>query len=234
MVQSPDAGTVLETSQSSDNLFPGGSNRTGTNRKITVSPEEDLCIRLWMPILFGLHDVIMTCELEVRTKALSHLFDALKAQGNKFSTSFWELLSKGVLFPIFDDMKQTPSAANNLNSKFASKEELSIWLSTTLIQALRQFVDLFTLYYQKIGFMLPAMLGLMKSCLLHENEALSRIGSTCIQQLVESNAKSFDEKAWENVSGIFDELSAETAPAFLFFKYKENGNLFLDNAISYC
>ena len=192
-------------------------------KKATVPVEEDICIRLWMPVLFGLHDVIMTCDLEVRTKARSYLFDSLKLHGHSFSINFWDLLSKGVLFPIFDDMKQSSSNTTSFNSKFSNKEELSIWLSTTLIQALRQFVDLFTFYYQKIGFLLPNMFGLMKCCLLHENEALSRIGSTCIQQLVEHNAQHFDEKSWDQLANLFVELNDETAPTFLFFNYKDGG-----------
>lgn len=186
-----------------------------------VTHEEDICIRYWMPLLFGLHDVIMTCDLEVRTRALQYLFETLKLHGSTFSTPFWELLAKGVLFPIFDDMKPGNSAV--LNSKFANKEDLNVWLSTTLIQALRQFVDLFTHYYKTLGFMLGNMFGLLKICILHENEAMARIGSTCVQQLVEQNVKSFDDLGWSHVSNIFTELFEETAPKFLFFNYNKEG-----------
>jgi brefeldin A-inhibited guanine nucleotide-exchange protein len=214
---------TLVASPSAENILRVNNEVDVKDKKGSVPPEEDVCIRLWMPVLFGLHDVIMTSELEVRTKALSYLFDSLKAQGHSFPVSFWDLLSKGVLFPIFDDMKQSSSNTNSLNSKFANKEELSIWLSTTLIQALRQFVDLFTMYYQKIGYLLPNMFSLMKSCLLHENEALSRIGSTCIQQLVELNAHHFNDQSWNQLGNLFTELNDETAPTFLFFNYREGG-----------
>jgi brefeldin A-inhibited guanine nucleotide-exchange protein len=192
----------------------------GTSSKkigTVLTPEEDICIRYWMPVLFGLHDVIMTCDLEVRTRAMQYLFATLKQQGNGFSNSFWELLAKGILFPIFDDMKQP---AGVLNSKFSNKEDLSVWLSTTLIQALRQFVDLFTHYYSTLGFLLKEMFNLLKVCILHENEAMARIGSTCIQQLIEQNAQVFDENAWADFASMFAELFDETEPKFLFFNYK--------------
>jgi Sec7-like guanine-nucleotide exchange factor len=186
-----------------------------------VSQEEDACIRYWMPLLFGLHDVIMSCDLEVRTKALTFLFDTLRAHGSYFAPSFWEILSRGVLFPIFDDMKQSSNNTSALNSKFANKEELAVWLSTTLIAALRQFVDLFTFYFDTIGFMLPNILELLKTCLVHENEALSRIGSTCIQQLLEQNAKNLSDSEWDLIGVSFVQLFEETAPEFLFFNYSE-------------
>ncbi|KAJ3359472.1 guanine nucleotide exchange protein for ADP-robosylation factor [Kappamyces sp. JEL0680] len=196
--------------------------RTGT---MTVSVEEDICIRYWMPLLFGLHDIIMSCDLEVRTKALTFLFETLKGHGSLFSTSFWEILAKGVLFPIFDDMKQSSSNTNALNSKFANKEELAVWLSTTLIAAIRQFVDLFTHFYQTIGFMLPSMLDLLRTCLVHENEALSRIGSTCLQQLVDQNTKRLSVAEWRLVVKTFTDLFSDTAPSFLFFNYADGAVL---------
>lgn len=33
-----------------------------------LSPDEDPNIRYWFPILFGLYEIIMTCDLEVRTR----------------------------------------------------------------------------------------------------------------------------------------------------------------------
>ncbi|KAJ3273363.1 guanine nucleotide exchange protein for ADP-robosylation factor [Terramyces sp. JEL0728] len=218
LVASPSAANILNDTPVAPVPTIGTLKRQTTH---LIPPEEDICIRYWMPVLFGLHDLIMTCDLEVRTKALQFLFDTLKSHGEVFTTSFWEILTKGVLFPIFDDMKQTSVNTSILNSKFANKEELNVWLSTTLIQALRQFVELFTHYYSTLGFMLDGMLGLLKICILHENEALSRIGATCIQQLVEHNNSCFGEKDWALVCKTFQELFDETAPTFLFFNYTE-------------
>jgi brefeldin A-inhibited guanine nucleotide-exchange protein len=222
VVQSPVSGMEMPIpapiqintpQQSSFHLQTISSGKIGN----LVSQEEDLCIRYWMPVLFGLHDVIMTCDLEVRTRALQYLFDTLKIQGSSFSTTFWEILAKGVLFPIFDVMKQPDGM---LNSKFSNKEDLQVWLSTTLIQALRQFVDLFTHYFPAIGFMIANMLSLLKVCILHENEAMARIGSTCIQQLVEKNVDVFNQDNWSELSNFFTELFDETSPTFLFFNFK--------------
>nr|KAJ3421655.1 guanine nucleotide exchange protein for ADP-robosylation factor [Polyrhizophydium stewartii] len=178
--------------------------------------DEDASVKFWMPVLFGLQDVIMASELEVRTRALQYLFETLKLHGSTFSRDFWALLAKGVLFPIFDDLKHS-GTTSLANSKFASKEEMLVWLSTTLIQALRQLVELFGTHFESLRFMLDGMLEILTTCLTHENEALSRIGSTCLQQLVEHNAQRFEKQEWTKVVELFERLSQDTTPYFLFF-----------------
>ncbi|KAI8915529.1 hypothetical protein BC831DRAFT_159184 [Entophlyctis helioformis] len=179
-------------------------------------PDEDVSFKYWMPVLFGLHDVIMASDLEVRTRGLQYLFETLKAHGSQFSPEFWGLLAKGVLFPIFEDLKHS-GATSLANSKFADKEQMLVWLSTTLIQALRQLVDLFSFYFESLHFMLDGMLDILKTCLTHENEALSRIGSTCLQQLIEHNVARLGDKEWSRIVDLFEKLCEETTPYFLFF-----------------
>ncbi|KAL5039064.1 hypothetical protein BDV3_002220 [Batrachochytrium dendrobatidis] len=181
-----------------------------------TSAEDDASVKYWMPVLFGLQDVIMTSELEVRSKGLQYLFEVLRAHGDTFSCEFWTLLAKGVLFPIFDDLKHSGSTSL-ANSKFANKEEMSIWLSTTLIQALRQLVDLFSLHFDSLQFILGSMLDILRTCLTHENEALSRIGSACLTQLIEHNAARFNTEQWNSIVESFESLCHETTPYFLFF-----------------
>lgn len=148
-------------------------------------PDEDPSLRFWFPILFGLYEVIMTCDLEVRTRykiwfvgicialwsleynfsphfrGLTYLFDTLKAYGGSFSRDFWEVISKGVLFPIFDDLRLSKQE----HTKFPNKEDMSVWLSTTLIQALRQFVDLFSHYFETLSYQLDGVLELLTVCM---------------------------------------------------------------------
>jgi brefeldin A-inhibited guanine nucleotide-exchange protein len=122
---------------------------------------DEIHLKFWFPILFGLYDVIMTCDLEVRTRGLTYLFDTLKLHGSSFSRESWEVVSKGVLFPMFDDLK--PNKQDH--SKFANKEEMNVWLNTTLIQALRQFVDLFGQYLEALTFCVDGLLDLLTVCM---------------------------------------------------------------------
>ncbi|KAJ3040877.1 guanine nucleotide exchange protein for ADP-robosylation factor [Rhizophlyctis rosea] len=182
-------------------------------------PEDDPNFRFWFPILFGLYEVVMMCDLEVRTRALTYLFDTLKQYGNTFTRDFWEVVSKGVLFPIFDDLR----LSRQEHTKFANKEDMSVWLSTTLIQALRQFIDLFGYFYDTLSFQIDGVLELLAICMTQENETLARIGSTCLQQFVEGNYGKLGEGEWERICGMFVGLFESTTPYALFFDLEEEG-----------
>lgn len=190
----------------------GSGNAAAGYAAASAASSEDPSHKLWFPTLFGLYEVIMTCDLEVRTRALNYLFDTLKAYGTGFSTDFWDVVAKGVLFPIFDDLKLSRSEA----SKFENKEDMSIWLSTTLIQALRNFVDLFSFNFSTLSFLMDGVLSLLSVCMTQENETLARIGSTCLQQLIENNFSKFTDAEWSKITDTFVHLFDITTPQSLF------------------
>ncbi|KAJ3219454.1 guanine nucleotide exchange protein for ADP-robosylation factor [Clydaea vesicula] len=190
-----------------------------------ISTDEDPNIKFWFPTLFGLYEIIMTCDLEVRTRALTYLFDSLKTHGSNFSRDFWEVISKGVLFPIFDDLK----LSRQEHTKFANKEDMSVWLSTTLIQALRQFIDLFGYYFETLSFLVDGVLELLAVCMTQENETLARIGSTCLHQFIEDNVLKLNEEVWEKICNMFVNLFKVTTPHALFLDSKSNPE-YIENA----
>ena len=81
-------------------------------------------------------------DLEVRSQALNYLFEALIKYGSDFPRDFWEILWRQLLYPIFMVLRSKSEM-----SKVANHEELSVWLSTTMIQALRNMMALFTHYF---------------------------------------------------------------------------------------
>lgn len=50
-------------------------------------------------------------------------------------------------------------------SRFSTQEDMSVWLSTTMIQALRNLVDLFTFYFDALARMLDKLLDLLSECI---------------------------------------------------------------------
>ncbi|KAI9136456.1 hypothetical protein BKA69DRAFT_1104037 [Paraphysoderma sedebokerense] len=174
-------------------------------------PPEDPTQKYWLPTLTGLHEIVMTCDLESRTRALTYLFDALKQYGKTWPKDFWDIAAKTVLFPIFDDLKVTRK-----DHKFMNKDDYSEWLNTTLIQALRQLVDLFTYYFDTLSFLMDKLLELLKVCIIQENETLARLGTTCLQQLIENNANKVNEESWDVLCAAFGDLFEATTAYALF------------------
>ncbi|KAI9206768.1 uncharacterized protein BJ171DRAFT_18598 [Polychytrium aggregatum] len=175
--------------------------------------EDDVNYKYWFPVLFGMYEVVMTCDLEVRTRGLTYLFETLKQNGAQFPKDFWEVIAKGVLFPIFDDLK----LSRQEHTKFENKDDMSVWLSTTLIQALRSFIDLYTVFFDKLDFLMDGVLELLTICMTQENETLARIGSTCLHQLIENNVEKLTDEIWAKICNMFVYLFDVTTPRALFF-----------------
>ncbi|KAI1499242.1 guanine nucleotide exchange factor for ADP ribosylation factor [Biscogniauxia marginata] len=166
----------------------------------------------WFPILFAFHDVLMTGEdLEVRSNALNYFFEALLRYGGDFPSDFWDILWRQQLYPIFMVLRSRPEMTNALNH-----EELSVWLSTTMIQALRNMIVLFTHYFDSLEYMLDRFLELLALCICQENDTIARIGSNCLQQLILQNVTKFNEGHWEKIVGAFCELFERTTAYQLF------------------
>ncbi|KAI1738697.1 guanine nucleotide exchange factor [Xylaria scruposa] len=166
----------------------------------------------WFPILFAFHDVLMTGEdLEVRSNALNYFFEALLRYGGDFPPDFWDILWRQQLYPIFMVLRSRPEMTNALNH-----EELSVWLSTTMIQALRNMIVLFTHYFDALEYMLDRFLELLALCICQENDTIARIGSNCLQQLILQNVAKFSEEHWSKIVGAFCELFERTTAYQLF------------------
>jgi len=211
---------------------------------------DDPMIKYWFPVLFGFYDIIMNGEdLEVRRlsvyaftcsytsylhsaaicRALDSLFNTLKKHGSSFPVEFWDTVCQELLFPIFAVLKSSQDL-----SRFSTQEDMSVWLSTTMIQALRDLIDLYTFYFDILERFLDGLLDLLCVCICQgkpsdeatkcvnadyffaENDTLARIGTSCLQQLLESNIKKLSVARWERVATTFVKLFRTTTPHQLF------------------
>ncbi|KAH8705949.1 putative guanyl-nucleotide exchange factor [Talaromyces proteolyticus] len=158
--------------------------------------------QFWYPVLIAFQDVLMTGDdLEVRSRALNYLFDILLRYGGDFPTDFWDVLWRQLLYPIFVVLQSKSEM-----SKVPNHEELSVWLSTTMIQALRNMITLFTHYFDALQHMLDRFLGLLTLCICQENDTIARIGSNCLQQLILQNVTKFSDDHWSRVTPISETL----------------------------
>ncbi|PPR05082.1 hypothetical protein CVT26_012605 [Gymnopilus dilepis] len=178
----------------------------------TEQPSEDSMIRFWFPVLFGFYDIIMNGEdLEVRRLALDSLFSTLKTYGSTYPVDFWDTVCQELLFPIFAVLKSSQDV-----SRFSTQEDMSVWLSTTMIQALRDLIDLYTFYFDILERFLDGLLDLLCVCICQENDTLARIGTSCLQQLLENNVNKLSAAKWERVTTTFVRLFRTTTPYQLF------------------
>ena len=177
----------------------------GTDVLDQVASKDDPILRLWFPVLFGLYEMVMSCELEARTRAVNLLFEVLKKNGSKFPTEFWDLLARGVIFPIFDDLRLTKSEKRQAQNK----EEMAIWINTTLIQALRQLIELFSYSFASLeSALFEGVLELIMVCFSakQDNETLAKIGASCLEQLIVNNCAKMQDSHWEKLIATCETL----------------------------
>lgn len=173
---------------------------------------DDPMVRFWFPALFAFYDIIMNGDdLEVRRVALDALFEILKRHGQSFRPDFWDTVCQEVLFPIFAVLRSRSDV-----TRFSTQEDMSVWLSTTMIQALRNLIDLWTFYFETLDRLLPGLLDLLCACICQENDTLARIGTSCLQQLLEKNVSKLNDKRWTQVVDTFVQLFRTTTAHQLF------------------
>jgi brefeldin A-inhibited guanine nucleotide-exchange protein len=143
--------------------------------------------------------------------ALTYLFETLIRYGGDFPPEFWDILWRQLLYPIFVVLQSKSEM-----SKVPSHEDLSVWLSTTMIQALRHMITLFTHYFESLEWMLDRFLNLLILCICQENDTIARIGSNCLQQLILQNVAKFTAEHWTKIVGAFVELFDRTTAYELF------------------
>lgn len=190
-------------------------------------PSEDALVKLWFPVLFGFHDIIMTgSELEVRSRGLSYLFGNLTEYGKYFEESFWRLVARELLFPIFAILDNHWMVINADNAD----DLTSVWLLTTFIQALRDMVTLLGRYFDPLSGLLDNYLQILISCICQENDTIARIGRSCLHTLLIDNSLRFLELQWGAVSGAFEKLFALTTAQELFDLDPYKGRNFVDDS----
>eukprot|EP01083_Nonionella_stella_P173092 595988_1 len=162
--------------------------------------KESPMIKAWFLCLTGLSRLIFDDRIEVRCKSLEALFQILQQHGEGFSTSMWELIFRGVLLPIFDDIyhnqiQQRSSIMSPSNQQIMHQLDTA-WLETTGITALAQLIALFTLFFSNCRFMMDKIALLLQSGINQLNEKTAKISVKCWKILIDGTAHLLTEQEW--------------------------------------
>eukprot|EP00002_Diphylleia_rotans_P012095 TRINITY_DN2369_c0_g1_i2.p1 TRINITY_DN2369_c0_g1~~TRINITY_DN2369_c0_g1_i2.p1 ORF type:complete len:992 (-),score=166.14 TRINITY_DN2369_c0_g1_i2:280-3255(-) len=158
-------------------------------------------LQVWFPILTGLSRMVIQHDAHVRSQALILLVDLLLSYGALFSPKLWELIFRGVMFPIFDDIRH-----------MGRRDDMD-WVETTCVDALIGLTDLFSVHFPCLNFLLKDVLDLYRACIIQvESENLSKMATTCLHKLILTSMQHFDHSLWDVVIQGISELFRETTP----------------------
>lgn len=189
------------------------ADHTGTeSADINVLEEDRVWVRGWFPMLFSLSCVVNRCKLDVRTRALTVLFEIVKTYGGSYKPHWWKDLFN-ILFRIFDNMK--------LPEHHTEKAE---WMTTTCNHALYAIVDVFTQFFDMLGpLLLRDLYNQLQWCVRQDNEQLAKSGTNCLENLVISNGAKFEAQTWDATCSCILDIFKHTLPEELM-TWKPDGN----------
>jgi brefeldin A-inhibited guanine nucleotide-exchange protein len=166
-----------------------------------TSEEDRVWVRGWFPILFELSCIVSTCKLDVRTRALTVMFEIIKSHGVSYKQHWWQDLFQ-IIFRIFDNMKLPEQ-----------QTEKSEWMTTTCNHALYSVVDVFTQYYDTLSpLLLNEVYAQLLWCVQQENEQLARSGTNCLENLVISCGMKYTDETWLKTSKCILQVFKATLP----------------------
>lgn len=179
----------------------------GSGTPIVFTADKELHIGAWFPLLTGLASAMSDERENVRSAASDALFDVLTRYGGRFAPSFWTLVFRGVLSPIFDDVKHL--------SKSTDKGELAVisnWASSMGASCLRSVVDVFVLHIGATRELLPDMLELLRAWVVQDQESVAREGMGVLARLITMSGDLLVESDWEHIVEGVNKLFEETMP----------------------
>ncbi|KAL3063881.1 hypothetical protein OYC64_000243 [Pagothenia borchgrevinki] len=175
--------------------------REYTSDDMNVAPGDRVWVRGWFPILFELSCIINRCQLDVRTRGLTVMFEIMKSYGLTFEKHWWHDLFR-IVFRIFDNMK--------LPEQQTEKTE---WMTTTCNHALYAICDVFTQFYEPLSEILLAdIFTQLQWCVRQDNEQLARSGTNCLENLVILNGEKFSPEVWQITCSCMLEIFQNTSP----------------------
>ncbi|KAG1705092.1 Brefeldin A-inhibited guanine nucleotide-exchange protein 1 [Nymphon striatum] len=171
---------------------------------LAICETDRVWVRGWFPILFELSCIVNRCNLDVRTRGLTVMFEIIKTYGKTFQANWWQDLFQ-ILFRIFDNMK--------LPEQRSEKAE---WMTTTCNHALYAIIDVFTEFYDVLGeLLLSELYEQLQWCVQQDNEQLAKSGTNCLENLVISNGFKFTEEIWGKTCLCMLEIFRTTIPQSL-------------------
>ncbi|GAB0491795.1 hypothetical protein MMPV_003050 [Pyropia vietnamensis] len=197
------------------------------------SADVEAHIGAWFPILTGLASSVSDSRPAVRAAATEGLFRVLRAHGGTFGPSLWTLVFRGVISPLFDDVRHLPGGdrSQRLDSggrpipgggstgtgaggdqTGASDSALPLWAAETGASALRALVDVSVEHWLAARHLLPDLLALLRSWVVQETEAVARKGVAALRLLLTGAGTRLSSSEWDAVVGALGGLFKDMSP----------------------
>lgn len=192
--------SILKQQQPSDN-------RDGAVESEIWFSDVDAHIGAWFPILTGLASAMQDERSPIRAAANDGLYAVLTNHGGRFAPSLWALIFRGVLAPIFDDVRHLSTSSDRGEAAAVGE-----WATTTGSTSLKSLVDVFVLHIKVTRILLSDILGLIRSWILQETEVVAREGMSILARLVMTAGEVLEPEDWKILKLVINNVFVDTMP----------------------
>ncbi len=175
--------------------------------EVYFSAENDADISAWFSVLTVLASSMQDSREEVSRAASAGLFRVLNKHGGKLQPALWKLIFRGVLSPLFDDVRYLSGTTDKQEAA-----AISAWALSFAAPSLRSIVDVFVKHIEVTRDMLPDLLELLKGWVTQETEAVAREGMGILARLLMMSGDVLVEKDWQCVVEGVRRLFNDTMP----------------------
>lgn len=169
--------------------------------------DSDSHIGAWFPILTGLASAMQDERSAVRMAANDGLYKVLSDHGGRFSPNLWALIFRGVLAPVFDDVRHL--AASSDRGEAAAIGE---WATTTGSASLKSLVDVFVRHITVTRVLLRDLLDLVRGWILQETEVVAREGMSVLARLIMTAGEVLEPNDWKVIVNAISGIFVDTMP----------------------
>jgi len=195
------------TGKEEDSFALGEDDDEGVLTEVTFSAENDQDISAWFSVLTVLASSMQDTREEISRSASNALFRVLNVHGGKFQPSLWTLIFRGVLAPLFDDVRYLSSTTDKQEAA-----AISAWALSFGAPSLRSIVDVFVKHIEVTRDMLPDLLELLRGWISQETESVAREGMGILARLIMMSGDLMIEKDWQRVVDGVKVLFDDTMP----------------------
>lgn len=183
------------------------NNEASSESNVLFTADKDSDISAWFPVLTGLASAMQDSRQQISRGAGKGLFQVLKDYGGKFSPSLWTLIFRGVLSPLFDDVRYLSNSMDKNESNAIAE-----WATAVGAPMLRSLVDVFVMHIEVTRGLLPDLIELLRGWITQDAENVAREGMGILARMILMSGDNLIDKDWQNVVNGIMQLFEETMP----------------------
>eukprot|EP00189_Rhodosorus_marinus_P000427 CAMPEP_0113961046 /NCGR_PEP_ID=MMETSP0011_2-20120614/5075_1 /TAXON_ID=101924 /ORGANISM="Rhodosorus marinus" /LENGTH=1768 /DNA_ID=CAMNT_0000972611 /DNA_START=177 /DNA_END=5483 /DNA_ORIENTATION=+ /assembly_acc=CAM_ASM_000156 len=165
----------------------------------------------WFPVLLGLSVNVKSIWPDIVSEALQGLFSILEEYGGSFTPGLWTLIFRGVLTPIFDDVKLLTQGSRDAREE-RQLEPVARWAAGTGKEALMSLCKVILQHFSRTRSTFRDLLSIIFSWATGESESLNKDGMEAVRLVAMTGGKLYTRQEWDELVQSLSLAFNETIP----------------------